>query len=568
MQKMLTIAESGWNEDIKETEHPFGMGFLSAIFAARHVKIESRGKKMEFDTEHALNFRQVDIVKSNFIGGTRITMSGFAMALPGIEGALANFAKAFPIGVYLNGKLFEAPRSELNLRGLIEIPGIGKVALGTYDKMCVYLQGLPVYMPSFEDDASIVHLDSRLFYAKMPDRNVLIDQDEQLQKVSHAIREQWRTRLLAAKREMTASHFVESYWAIAERFGIMEVMNDVPVIPAAALSVINAPSQISFADRLSPAKSDVTQEAVESGAIVLCMNSASYLEGKNMVATLFAHKKGWLEVDSLPDGHWANFHVVDLDEVEPELQYEALAEAVFNGNYVGADLIVCDEYRIKVGEDVITVDDMAVAYGEDRYDCTILVPSESDGTEALEQASDFEDEWDTYMESDHDEEKEAIAGQVRILLGEDPCITMGKVLSEGNIDARHNVLGRLFLVQARAATSRGYGDYVVDASFFLGALKAAESALSGIGNNDSGAMDKIQVAIKQIGEMHHNAILDLAAATLYQSGHYGLKKDDDLVRHVTSHFQKEIAGGSHTIQTVADTVQHAINTFAGGVSQK
>lgn len=560
MQNMLTIAESGWDQETKENEHPFGMGFMSAIFAASHVTIESRGKKMEFDTEHALSFGEVDIVTSNFIGGTRITMRDFGMLLGEIERSLSRFAKAFPISVFLNGKLFDAPRSEHNLQDLIDIPGIGKVQLGATNDMCVYLQGLPVKMPHYENCATIVHLDSRLFTAKMPDRNVLIDEGEQLEKISAAIREKWRSIMQSEKANMNANAFVDAYWNIAKSFGILDVMNDVPVIAASALREIDYPTQIEWHHRLSGTKKTVTQAEVEAGEVVLCIGSASYMEGKNMVTTVFAHKSGWLEVLELPNGHWAKAHVRDIELLEPELQYEAKAQDGFNGCYVSADLIVCDDYRIKVGDDVITVDDLAVVFGEESHDCTIIVPNKSSGTEALEMASSYSGEHDEYMEGSHEEDQEAISNQVSILRGESPCTTLAKVLSEGNISDCRNVMGGLYMVQARAGSSWGSKDYVVDASSFIEALKAAESALCKVGVDD-GAMEKIRNAIAQVQGMQQNAILDLAESSLRMLQRHGLLKDDVATRYVASRFEEEIASGNHTIQTVAATAESAIEAF-------
>lgn len=568
MQNMLTIAESGWDQETRENEHPFGMGFLSAIFAAQHVKIESRGKKMEFDTDHALTFGEVDIVKSDFIGGTQITMSGFGMDLPQIKGALTRFAKGFPISVFLNGELFESPQSEQNLTELIDIPGVGKVVLGTCAQMAIYLQGLPVYLTSYsEANASIVHLESRLFYAKMPDRNVLIDEGDQLKKIGSAIQGEWRKRLVSTKQQVSAQEFVEKYWGIAKHFGILDVMNDVPIIPACALSIINQPTQLTHGDRLGTTNKAVTRAAVEAKEITLCQNSASDLEGDNLVTTVFAHKKEWLEVDKLPDGHWANSHVLNLDDIEPELQYEVKAKAYFGGQYVDADLIVCDEYRINVGGDAITVDDMAVVFGEDSSDCTILVPRNSDGTEALCQASSYADEWDAYNENAHEEDQGAISDQVQILRGEDPCVTMGKVLSEGNLSTCRNVLGGLFLVQARAGTSWGCSDYVIDASSIMDALKSAEFVLANTVGNDGGAMEKIQATIAQIKAMQQNAILDLADTVISREfGHSGHEKNSEMVRYVSARFEEEIARGNHTVLTVAGTLQSAIDAFNGDAS--
>lgn len=565
MQNLLTIAESGWDQEIKETEHPFGMGFLSALFSATHVTIESRGKKMAFDTNHALDFGDVDVVTSDFIGGARISMAGFSMTAQQIESALTGYARGFAVDTFLNGKLLASPDRECNLSDPRIIPGVGTVKLGQTTGLYVYLQGLKVRERGYDHrTSSIVHLDSKLFYAKMPDRNVLIDESEQIEKISAAISEQWRAIMLAEKAVMPAQMFAEKYWAIARSFGIMDVMNDVPFIASAALSTIEVPTTFEWKQRLIPSSKAVTQAEVESGEVVLCENNASYLDGKNMVASVFAHKQGWLEIETLPAGHWSQAHVRDIDKIEPELQYEVKAQDGFGGCYVNADLIVCDEYRIKVGEEVITVDDLAVVFGEDSDDCTIIVPRKTDGTEALEMASSYVGENDYYNEDSHEEDMGELSNQVSILRGEDPCDTMAKILSEGNIANCRNVLGGIYMIQARASISWGSKDYVVDALSIMDALKSAESALCKAAGNDDGAIEKIRNAIAQVQDIQKSAILDLAKSSLRAVGHHDLANDDETVRYVSAYFAEEIARGNHTLMTVSETVKQAIEAFEGG----
>ena len=43
---LLAIAKSGWNESIQKDESPYGAGFISALFAAEHLTVSSRGKTM------------------------------------------------------------------------------------------------------------------------------------------------------------------------------------------------------------------------------------------------------------------------------------------------------------------------------------------------------------------------------------------------------------------------------------------------------------------------------------------------------------------------------------------
>jgi len=47
MKDLLTVAESGWDDSVKITQKPFGIGWLSALFAADWVCVSSNGSTLE-----------------------------------------------------------------------------------------------------------------------------------------------------------------------------------------------------------------------------------------------------------------------------------------------------------------------------------------------------------------------------------------------------------------------------------------------------------------------------------------------------------------------------------------
>ena len=60
-QKLLTFNESGWDEDICQEEHPFGIGFSKCLYSATRCIISSRGRKIDFLTEDALARSPIDV---------------------------------------------------------------------------------------------------------------------------------------------------------------------------------------------------------------------------------------------------------------------------------------------------------------------------------------------------------------------------------------------------------------------------------------------------------------------------------------------------------------------------
>ena len=73
---LITLAGSGWSEEMMASEQPFGVGFFSVCFVAEKICVESKGKQISFSAEDVIEKHPINIVPSSFIGGTRITLTG------------------------------------------------------------------------------------------------------------------------------------------------------------------------------------------------------------------------------------------------------------------------------------------------------------------------------------------------------------------------------------------------------------------------------------------------------------------------------------------------------------
>jgi HSP90 family molecular chaperone len=52
---ILTVAESGWAEDVQAAEHPYGLGFFSVVFGAESILVESKGRAIRFTSDDLIN---------------------------------------------------------------------------------------------------------------------------------------------------------------------------------------------------------------------------------------------------------------------------------------------------------------------------------------------------------------------------------------------------------------------------------------------------------------------------------------------------------------------------------
>ena len=80
MQKLLSIAESGWSSDVDKC-NPYGMGFLSTLFACEHIKIQSQHQMLSSNTEDIISGESIEIQDSLRANGTLIEMDVVTDAL-------------------------------------------------------------------------------------------------------------------------------------------------------------------------------------------------------------------------------------------------------------------------------------------------------------------------------------------------------------------------------------------------------------------------------------------------------------------------------------------------------
>jgi hypothetical protein len=90
----------------------------------------------------------------------------------------------------------------------------------SYNTM-VFLQGFCVMKPNYcpFDEVNVVHLDSRQFMARLPDRDKLIDEDVQRKRIDTELKACWRQTLEVAKTQLSPERFVEIYYAAMRGWG-------------------------------------------------------------------------------------------------------------------------------------------------------------------------------------------------------------------------------------------------------------------------------------------------------------------------------------------------------------
>jgi hypothetical protein len=448
-QKLLTFNESGWDQTTCDAENPFGIGFSKCLYAASRCIVRSRGLCANFDTASALARTPIDVTESDEAPaeGTQIELHG--VDLPDLASRIATLCAGFPVPVIFNGKALERPHAADRL-SLTATPIGGLHLCGTRDgehshDTLVYLQGFCVLRPIYHrpERVNVLHLDARLFMARLPDRDKLIDEDRQRRRIDATLRAEWRRVLEDAKHTLPADAFVARFYPALRGWGNLDLLNDVDVLPDAVCDEIcGYPYQEGSGDRdylrtvaVAPARA-----AIEAGSVKLC--SIDSLDETNAGRWMYARATGCLlfNLGGLHHEHWVQAHVRWLDD-EP-VTVEPIGERVrrtLEGRWVWPDVVLCAAVRVGVGSDSVDIADAGV-----HHDGVLYVPDGEWSGEPVRQVSNFTDENEQFLESDLDADREVLADLIRRLRSIDPKDTLDSLLRELKLERYPVLHGRQF----------------------------------------------------------------------------------------------------------------------------
>lgn len=423
MQDLLTVAESGWDDSVKITQKPFGIGWLSALFAADWVCVSSNGSTLEGMTADILNFAEIGLKRSEDLygkPGTRVELRGIKATEDEVIAAAKKLAKGFPIPVELNGVRLPRPHAQDNNErtwiqtpvGAFSVPGIEKGQVKPV--VDLYLQGFRVgstaalsnwFDNNPEEQKVIVHLDSEMFFARLPDREILIDEEAQMKKVRKVFRVLWSDHLLNELERLGESAFLDVYTRAAEQF-FPELFDRISFLPAGWLEQIVAVPDVGEHPEESGVAAvtrHLSKTEIEAGQITIVELDDPEIESSDCPLWLYAAKAGFFRLaKNLPtELHWAHEHVVELGEWEVEVSGEVIASCTaWLPETAGGTFRLVEQYVLTVSGQpelpAIVVDDETLWAGDGFW---IPMKDECPGR-VVSKMCDFTDENGSYQEHD------------------------------------------------------------------------------------------------------------------------------------------------------------------------
>lgn len=475
-QKLLSFHESGWDEGLADREHPFGVGFTKCLYASSRIVVVSGRQQVDIDTAAALRRESFDVTT------TRRAVNGTAIELHGVEiidlaKQMETLCEGFPVDVVFNGTPMARRYAEDNIAlsptpiGAVHVSG-NRDGKATYATL-VFLQGFCVHRPPYFQDGAVnvVHLDPQQFMARLPDREQLIDADQQLKRIDAQVKQSWRSILEVAKTQLGPQDFVATYFDAMLQWQHQDLLNDMDELPAALFQRISGyPIQTHYGeqDYLEPTAAAPTRADIESGQVTLV--SIGAVSEENAAHWMLARQKQWLlaEAYRLHSGHWLHPHVhyPDLEKAVVEPQGET-ARITLEGRWVWPQVVLCESVHIRIGGHEATLADDGVC-----HDGNLLMPANEVSGEAIRQLSDYVDGNDQYREDEAEADCTALADLIRRLRSTDPVATLSSLLSELGLGKYALLHGRRFEVTVGVGTMPGCSVELV----------CAEEALASSGN--------------------------------------------------------------------------------------
>lgn len=457
-QKLLTNSESGWDTQTIEQESPFGMGWLSTLYAATEVIVESKGSKCLMVTARILEQKPAAIESIAYSEGTKITLNGFSMDLECVTKALNTAAKGFPIRVLFNGKELLRPHAIQNLThkvmtdiGIMSVAGLDNPLKACTSDFQLYYQGLPVRYPEirsrYNQTVNILHL-SDVFSVRMPDRDSLTDDHNEVRtRISTILPDIARSELKKMKTLLPDTEF-SKYFQAMRVYDCLELLNDVMHIPTDILSYEDeyptALSRRNTNDKL------VTHEMVSTEAAKIAFNVERDVQGNNGLAfaalTLMYEQGGWFCLDNkLHPEHWVYQFALDLSKQGCiEVIREVKKSGSLSAEYVEADIEIVSEFTIRVGKHTQSFKDYSVGIGESFIGASttasiLVIAGKDTNCSPLNQLFDFEEDG-FYQESWQLDAEECLYSELRMIEGELPNETIARAMHRANISANDSCL--------------------------------------------------------------------------------------------------------------------------------
>lgn len=470
MQKLLSVAESGWSSDVAKC-NPYGMGFLSTLFACEHITIQSQHQRLSASTEDIVSGESIEIEDSPLGKGTLIQMEGISDALFGYltsskyDREVDRIGEGYDIDVVLNGVLMFKHHSRMTLESSTQYIEhkfeYGSIYFDTKHNglsWLAYLQGALISSTNAVTSSNqlnphhIVHLNDDV-KARMPDRAELLDAETVKQSIRTSVQTLMMQFLQKELKRLGQSFaFDRLLWRKAVNYA-PQVLNTVDYLTKREIGESKS-YELGLAGydgvEHSQLKQPMSRAEVESSLLFALPEHDSEGETININYLMYLENVLFVDVRGLHADHW--IHQCEIREVsELDVSIELVnptSVATLNGKY-SIPIVLCDQYILKGEYGQVVIETDAVVVSGDEFDYgTLIIPEKEDLSTALRIYADYDDEWGCFCESDKDHDNYLLEKLYSNLRASSPEVLIEKVLDEAFRDSgmKQNLNNQTFTV--------------------------------------------------------------------------------------------------------------------------
>jgi hypothetical protein len=336
-----------------------------------------------------------------------------------------------------------------------------------------YLQGFPILGWDHFSNRIVVHLN-KTFKARMPDRDCLINENDQRDIITQAVYAFLRNKLLELKA--IDKREVLSYYALASAIGCLDIFNDIDELPVdffctlqsvhkeyqdycmerSYLTMTEAGTEFFSREYLSKQLivSDIADGDNGDDDFSMALNMA-LMQSEALIMACSLDPEHWIQTIVLDSPSMAHHKDEPTDRpTEPpvSVEYTPLKATV----WYGITVYLVDQYTINVpslGLSVVVDGDHGLALGGDenayRPDGTVaqdifLLPPRAD-SDVLTQVRNWY--WDdSYHDDAAEEDQQSLQGVIDLLRGTNESDVLKVLLGRTDFSVRKALTGQTFQV--------------------------------------------------------------------------------------------------------------------------
>ncbi len=342
---LLAVGASGWELETIEAENAFGVGLLSAVHAAKHIRIESTSGTIESDTDALMALNDIEVTAPVRTKGTRIVLTDLQAPLQDTH--VIEKLSFYSVPVFINGVEVD--------RTLSQDRFIANEQYASYEsdlgvlyaprEECIIATVSVLQGFSVNTSSSTYHSHSGNAYLFITDTNVRArcpDRDEVLCKdaFNKRLAEQVRRHHKALFQQMATEGLFEQLYKVSEYLkdvGMLDLLNQADFLPANFLTdpASEYTLQMGYSSwtRESSPSHSVTEKEIREGLakLVLCPQLEDVRGDEEIHPQI--HRAGMylsackaLIIDrDLDPNHWAMKAATEVNIFEPkswELRYD------------------------------------------------------------------------------------------------------------------------------------------------------------------------------------------------------------------------------------------------------